>query len=319
MIDSRIPKQVIPDAADTLVCIGMPTHGFTAPWSVIKFAFRLPSVSKTRAVVVATQGRLHFRHFFIPGLSASATFLIAAILGLKGYHVRGVQSINMPSNWMALHSGQKSEYIGKIIDAARKPSEMFITTILSGKRSWLTPLNILEFLLAIPLLPVSIGYLIYGKLGLAKLFFTNRRCNGCGLCAEYCPNVAIRMKGKKSQRPFWTFHCESCMRCMAFCPEKAIEVHQPSAYLVFKVSLLATFFFLIKFINTSFGVAIPLRDSLWLRIIHYCYYITVWFLFSIFVFWLTQVPLINRLFHYTTLTALYRRYREPGTTLSHLK
>jgi len=318
-IDKYLQKQPVKDSEENLVCIFMPTHGFTAPWSVIKFAARLPRVGKAHAVVVATQGRLQFGKYFIPGLSASSTFIIALILALKGYRVRGVQSINMPSNWMALHSGQKAANIQRIIEKAQRPSEQFISKILSGSRSWFSILNSVELILGILFLPISIGYMIYGKEGLAKLFFTNRRCNGCGLCADYCPNGAIQMKGKGEKYPFWTFHCESCMRCMAFCPEKAIEIHQPLAYFVFQISSVGMFFIVLNFIKTHLGINFQYPNSLILRLVHYAYYLGIWFLYSKLIFWLTQNPLFNRIFNYTTLTVFYRRYREPTTNLKNFK
>jgi len=315
LIDKHFQEQEIADSEENLVCIFMPTHGFTAPWSVMKFTFRLSRVRKTHAAVVATQGRLQFGKYFIPGLSASSTFIISLILALKGYRIRGVQSINMPSNWMALHSGQKQANIQRIIKKAQIPSEQFIIKILSGKRGWFSILNGVELILGLLLLPISIGYMIYGKEGLAKLFFVNHRCNGCGLCADYCPNAAILMSGKKQKYPFWTFKCESCMRCMAFCPEKAIEIHQPAAYFIFHLSSFATFFIILKFIETHLGIDFQCRDSSLFRFVHYIYYLGVWFLYSILVFRLTRIPIINRIFNYTTLTVFYRRYQEPTTSL----
>jgi hypothetical protein len=49
-----------------------------------------------------------------------------------------------------------------------------------------------------------------------------------------------------------------------------------------------------------------------------------YFLFSMFLaYWilthLLRIPLINRAFTYTTLTHLYRRYREPDTALKDIK
>lgn len=318
-IDKYFRGQLVADSEENLVGIFMPTHGFTAPWSVIKFVLKLPGVRKTHAIVVATQGRLQFKKFFIPGLSASATFLIALILAIKGYKVRGVQSINMPSNWMALHSGQKPVNVQRIIDQARKPSELFIGKILSGRRSWFSILNGVELILGLLLLPISFGYMIYGKTGLAKLFFTNRRCTGCGICAEYCPNNAIKMIGGKQKYPFWTFHCESCMRCMAFCPEKAIEIHQPSAYFISKIALFGMFLIVVQNIRKMTGIDLHFRDSLSWRVMHYLYYLAVWYLFSKILFWFSRIPLLNRLLNYTTLTVFYRRYREPDILLSDLK
>jgi len=318
-IGRKSQKQPATDSDKHLVCLFMPTHGFTAPWSVIRFALRMPGVRKAHGIVVATQGRIQFKRFFIPGLSGSATFIIALILAFKGYKVKGVQSINMPVNWMALLSAQKAGNVQEIIRRAQIPSELFIKRILTGKRSWFTLLNIVELILGLLLLPISIGYLLYGKTGLAKLFFTNRRCTGCGICAEYCPNNAIKMIGGKQKYPFWTFHCESCMRCMAFCPEKAIEVHQPLAYVMFRFTMLGVFFALVKKVICWFGIDLQIKDSPGMLLLHYGYYLTIWFLYSIVIFWLSRIPFINRLLHYSTLTAIYRRYREPGTTLSNLK
>lgn len=319
MIDKNFPKMQETDSVAGLTGIFMPTHGFTAPWSVLKFALQMPRVRGSEAIVVATQGRIQFERFFIPGLSGSATFLIALILAFKGYRVRGVQSINMPVNWMALLSAQKAENVQEIIRRAQIPSELFIKRILAGKRSWFTLLNIVELILGLLLLPISIGYLLYGKTGLAKLFFTNRRCTGCGICAEYCPNNAIKMIGGKKKYPFWTFHCESCMRCMAFCPEKAIEIHQPSAYFISKIALFGMFLIVVQNIRKMTGIDLHFRDSLSWRVMHYLYYLAVWYLFSKILFWFSRIPLLNRLLNYTTLTVFYRRYREPDVLLSDLK
>ncbi|MFH2129743.1 MAG: 4Fe-4S binding protein, partial [bacterium] len=63
-----------------------------------------------------------------------------------------------------------------------------------------------------------------GRFFPARLFFVNRNCDGCGICAANCPVGAIRMQGKDDhQWPFWRYNCESCMKCAAFCPKNAIE------------------------------------------------------------------------------------------------
>lgn len=317
-MDKAFPDRQIEDSKETLIGFFMPTHGFTAPWSVIKFALKMPHVKHARAICVATQGRLKFGRVFIPGLSATATFIIALILAIKGYRVRGVHSINMPSNWMALHSGQKLRSVQSIINKARQPSVKFIRHILSGKRHWLTGLNIVEFLLGIFFIPISLAYLLYGKIFLAKVFYTNSRCNGCGLCSDYCPNHAIKMVGKKSSFPYWTYHCESCMRCMAYCPEQAIEVHQSWGVLVLYLSSFSIFYTLAK-ILTAWMPGFPLLHGVLLkRIFHYIFYLTVIGFSYLILFRVTKFPVINKLFSITTLTTIYRRYKEPGTRISDL-
>ena len=326
---SSVTTSLIPiDAADfrerekfperMLLGVFLPTHAFTAPWSVIKFALRLMRGKGTHAIVVATQGRLQFRKFFIPGLSGTATFLTALILALKGYRVRGVQSINMPSNWMALHSAQKLTNIEVILDRARIPAETFTNRILSGRRSWWTILNVVELLLGTLLFPISIGYNIYGKELLAKLFFTNSRCNGCGLCAEKCPNRAIKMLGKKRPLPFWTLHCESCMRCMGYCPEKAIEVHQPIAFGINYIASVAAFLYVIRYIGTRLSVRLVFPGIFGMRIFHYAYFILVLYLFSKIFFRMSRFRIFNRILTATTLTPLYRRYHDANVKIGEL-
>lgn len=82
------PEAEIRDDEDTMVGVMMPTHGFIAPWLMIKFACRLPRRKSTHAFVVTTRAGLKFGRVFTPGISGSAVFLIALILFFKGYKVR---------------------------------------------------------------------------------------------------------------------------------------------------------------------------------------------------------------------------------------
>ena len=52
------PEREIREGADTLVGLMMPTHGFIAPWLMIKFACRLPRRKSTHAFVAATRAGL---------------------------------------------------------------------------------------------------------------------------------------------------------------------------------------------------------------------------------------------------------------------
>ena len=63
----------------------MPTHGFTAPWLMLKVVARLPRGSGTHAFIMAIRGALKVSRLFTPGLAGTALYLVALILGLKGY------------------------------------------------------------------------------------------------------------------------------------------------------------------------------------------------------------------------------------------
>jgi len=312
------PAVELKDNAKSLVGFISPTHGFIAPWSMLKFLIRLPFRRNVHAFYLATRGRLKFGRMFVPGLAAGTIWFSALILALKGYRLVGVESIDMPSNWMTLHSGQKPESIRAIIDRSKPRVDRFISRLLSGGRNWFTLRNAVELLFSIVLFPVSIGYLLFGKTFMSKIYFANRKCNSCGVCAKNCPQKAIRMVGKRNPKPFWTFHCESCMRCMGFCPQKAIEVHQPYV-------IIYCFFILMPFLETlnvwfaGWFPGIPVLYEIVFAGLYFLIYIAAVAAAYLLYFGLSLVPFGNTLMTWTTLTHVYRRYREPETTLHDLQ
>jgi len=310
--------QDIPDDPHTLTGFVSPTHGFIAPWSMLKFLARLPVRRKVPAFYLATRGCLKFGRMLVQGLAASAVWFSALILVLKGFRLTGVESIDMPSNWMTLHSAQKPESIHIIIDRSKPRVERFISRLLSGRKHWLTLRNVVELIFAIALFPFSIVYLLFGKTFMSKIYFANRNCNSCGICAKNCPQQAIRMTGRKHPKPFWTFRCESCMRCMGFCPQKAIEAHQP--YII-----IYCFFILLPFLDTlqtwfaGRVPVIPVSFPITFAIVYFLIYLAAVEIAYLLYFGLTLIPFVNSIMSWTTLTHVYRRYREPETKLSDMQ
>ena len=295
-----------------LVLLATPTHGFTAPWLAIWFALRLPRGHGAHSAVIATRAGTKAGRVFLPGLDGTAAYVLALIMALKGYSVRGAIGIDMPSNWLAVHPGFKRENAEAIIAHSRPTLLRFTARILSGRRffgSWISlPFGLL-------LIPVSLGYLLFGRAMFGKIFFATDKCNGCGLCAEYCQHSAVRIRGNPP-RPYWTWRCESCMRCMAYCPTQSIEASHSLAVIagvalsVYPPILAGLLFGPNgRFGGTSVAkLALPvLHYALWLGALMLLYAI----------FWaLTGWKPLNRLFKWTTFTPLFRRYREPDTRIT---
>ena len=159
-----------------------------------------------------------------------------------------------------------------------------------------------------------------GRFFLAKLFFANDRCNGCGLCAKFCSVGGIKMWGKNKLRPYWKYNCESCMRCAAFCPHNAIEAGHSWGVIVYYLTAIP----ISVYIMSWFGGIIPqiaTLDSYWLRrlldIVYF--YPALFILYALFQL-LLRVPIVNWLFAHTSFTHLqfWGRYREPDASLKQI-
>lgn len=317
-ITGEAPDETIPGKNKLLGLIG-PTHAFTAPWWMIRFALRLQRGQGTRAFIIMNRAGMKFGPLFIPGLEGTAVYLLALILAIKGYKIRGATGMDMPSNWTVLHPGLDKVSVEEIIARAGIRVEFFTKKLLNGES---VLMGWLSLLLGMLLIPVSLAYLILGRFLLSKLFYPSQNCTGCGICAKACPVNAIKMKrlGKKSQvRPFWTLVCESCGRCMNYCPQQAVEASYPFAALAVYIMSIPVAAKILDWAAHTFTSLAGLKGSIVEWIIDY-----PWKLLSLVVAYaifalLLQIPWFNRLVTIITPTHYYARYHEPKTNLHNLK
>lgn len=292
-----------------LAIFAYPTHGFTAPWLMMKYVWRLPRGRKTHAVVLPARAGIRIKGVFLPGLEGTAGYLIALLLWLKGYSVRAVAGVDMPSNWTALHWGLSPENTAVIVDLAESKVKSLLATVMSGHRHYD---GLVQLLLGLLLAKISLMYLILGQLVLAKLFFAADACTGCGLCRTICPKQALRLTGQPP-RPYWTYACDSCMACMNFCPHKAIEVSPLVMTLFYYLTTVPVMAYAFDYIAGTFGpnlAGVPLLGFA----IQYFYII-----FAIaLAYWFLHLSLSSRLLRALAgklaHTRYYRRYTAPGVT-----
>lgn len=318
----RIERGVRPDSSTangkTLTGIVTPTHAFTAPWPVIRFVGRLPRGQGGDAFCVATRGGIQAGRTFVRGVSGSATFLVGLLLALKGYRVRGLRSIDMPSNWTACYSGPPPEKAAAVIERARPRAREFMERIRSGDRVAFNSGNLYDLLTGLLLLPISALYLPIGRFFLAKLFFANHRCTGCGFCSRHCPHRAIWMLGRKHPHPYWRMRCVSCMRCMSFCPRQAVEAGHSWAVLLAWITHAPVAVWAISRLAARFPALAPLNAPWPLLGARLAYlYLSLWAAYWIFHL-LIRLPAVNAFFTWSTFTRFYRRYHEPGTSVKDL-
>lgn len=313
--DAFNSQQIMGPGKEGFIAIVFPTHGFTAPWHVLKSVWKLPHGRARHVFCIATRAGLKFGPLFVPGISGNATFVIALILLLKGYRVRGAMSVDMPSNWYSLHPIQDRKSQDTIIARAENKVAAFMENVLSHAKIWFTGNNLYEVLLGTLLSPVSVAYLFFGRFFLAKLFFANSNCNGCGICAQSCTVKAIAMRGQDRRIPFWQYNCESCMRCAALCPQNAIEAGHSWGVLLYFITAFPISYYLLSSIGGDPERIAGIDRNLVGKIMEILYFYPAIFLsYSIFSL-LIRIPVFNSLFTHTTMTHLsfWGRYREPKT------
>jgi NAD-dependent dihydropyrimidine dehydrogenase PreA subunit len=314
-IDNADPAAELTASEETLVGLVNPTHGFMVPWNMLKFAFKMPRKRRARAFCVAARAGWFIGPRQVPGIAGLAAFIPALILRLKGYKIRGVMSINMPTNWLALHWGMKDKNNEKVFTRSHPRVCDFMTKILDGKKHWATLNNLWELLWSILLWWIALLYICFGRFFLAKLFFADARCDGCGICRNFCSVGGVTVSAKTGSRPYWKIYCETCMRCMAYCPKQAIQASWPwAAFLIWITGSPWFALWIRRLIPGLSGVLNGWVEMLVTMLIT----LAVICLFYLFFHVLGRIRFINAFFRYTTPTSYWRRYHAPGVKLTDL-
>jgi NAD-dependent dihydropyrimidine dehydrogenase PreA subunit len=296
-----------PVSENALLGFAYPTHGFNAIPAMIYFMLRLPVGKGRKVFLMNTRGGLKMSRLFINGLSGVALLLPAFILMLKGYRCIGFRPVDLPSNWIILHPGVRSEVVNSIYIHWEAIVRRFAQKILTGKRVWR---GLYSLPVDLALFPIALGYYLAGRFFLAKTFAAGTGCNLCGLCIRECPTKSIRLV---DGRPYWKLTCESCMKCLNRCPERAIQTTH---------GLAVAFWLILSMLS---GIIFPALASLggiddsalwWkitLRFLRLGFVIiTVWALYLI-AHYLQRAKPFRYLVEYTSLSrfSMWRRYISP--------
>jgi ferredoxin len=295
----------VSDGSPIVICY--PTHGFNAPPIIYHFLRRFPT-GRAPIYLINTRAGLLLGKWNIPGLSGIALLLPAIVFMLKGYHISGMRSVDLPSNWMSVHPSIREGATSILLHRWKPKVEFIADRIFLQKRTYS---GFFSFPIDLLVVPIAVLYYAVGRFALAKTFYASGSCDGCELCVKNCPVEAIKMK---RGRPYWTMQCESCMHCMSQCPKQAIET--PHLWLIM---LWTGFFIFIPIILSYFPfVSQLLALEGWkgegLRMLLLCIlsYPVVWLSYCVFHRAL-GIPAFRWMITQTSLThfRFWRRYKIP--------
>jgi len=294
-------RVIAPPEPDALLVFVSPVHGFNYPPVMLNFIMRFPK-GKNKVVLMNTRAGMLIGKVITPGITGIAFYLSALILFLKGFSIKAMLPVDMPSNWISIHPGLNKRTIEYLHLKNKERVEAFAQKILKGKSHFKALIEVYDILFA----PIALGYYLVGRFFFAKTYYASHDCNNCDLCIKACPVNAII---KVDNRPFWTFNCESCMKCMSYCPKKAIEtghgIVAACVYLFLSVILVALY----KYINFNYIlIGNPLFKFIAESVL-FVVFLGVWYRIA---HWLLRFKLIERIAVYTSLTKYKwwgRRYK----------
>jgi Pyruvate/2-oxoacid:ferredoxin oxidoreductase delta subunit/flavodoxin len=293
---------IAPPDSDALIAFVSPIHGFNYPPVMVNFLLRFPK-GKNGVLLLDTRAGMLIGKWITPGLTGVAFYFAALILKLKGYSIKSMFPVDLPSNWISVHPGLNDRTIEYLHERIKERVTRFANKVLDGGSNFRGVREIIQDTL---IAPVSLGYYFIGRFFFSKTYYASSACDNCGLCVKSCPVKAIKMV---DNRPFWTFKCESCMHCMSYCPKKAIETAHGSIVIISLLSSLVfsglfyQYFgqFLFDIENTFLGFIA--ESALFLGIL------AVWYRILHFAM---RFKFIERLVVYTSLTKYKfwgRRYK----------
>ena len=120
-----------PQTEKTLIGFFYPTHGFSLPWYMLKFMLAFPA-GRRDIFCLNTFGGTKLGKFHLPGLSGLALILAALVFLFKGCRIRGLVSLNLPSNWISLHPGLTAKATASLADHCQGKSIKYARSLLAG-------------------------------------------------------------------------------------------------------------------------------------------------------------------------------------------
>ena len=202
-----IPKAIRGDIDLSAECIGVvyPVYMFGIPLILSDFIKKLPATADKYIFAVATYA----------GCSGAAIGLTESGFKKQDLELSAGFVIKMPSNYTPFGGAIAPEKQQKMF-AAERHKVKDIVRIVKERRRHLEK----SFLLLRPVYRAIYKACAPSVPTCARYFWTDERCNSCGVCEKVCPVGNITLPEGK---PVWGGKCEQCFACLQWCPQESIQ------------------------------------------------------------------------------------------------
>ncbi|MCX6556487.1 MAG: EFR1 family ferrodoxin [Candidatus Aminicenantes bacterium] len=183
-----------------------PVHMWGVPGPVLRFLKKL-----------ALKPNVYYFALAVNAGQVSRTLIqLSRVLAKRGAKLAAGFSIVLPSNYIPWGGPGPEERRKELFRQAREK----ITAagdFFTGRRSGLIERG--------PLWQRIVFSAIY-KLSFKQVpkmdkdFWSDDKCNACGICVKVCPAENIVLTAEK---PVWQHRCEQCLACIQWCPQEAIQ------------------------------------------------------------------------------------------------
>ena len=222
-LEKRLPDSdlvpiisVLKDAhiATTAETVGLvfPIHNLNAPIPVMRFLQRVDMESAKYIFAIATR------------FCSDKVFQnIDKALENQGKSLDAYFSVEMPCTYIPIFTLPSDDIVAEMEATLRQRLDEIQTTVTNRKvdREKDSPL---VFLMGHILYPLITAYMSKVRFpDMARSFYADERCTGCGLCEKVCLAERIRLR---DGRPEWleSIDCIYCFACLHYCPVEAVQI-----------------------------------------------------------------------------------------------
>ena len=187
------------------VGIIFPVYYYGLPVMVKKFVENLILNSNSYVYTVATCG----------GSVGVSVKQLQNILNNKDMLLSAAFTIVMPDNYQVMYAPPSSEKQQRLFKLQGEKIQQIADIIKNLEKAPFEEKNSFSAKL--------LGGMLSGNFkprDKDKNFWSDERCNGCGICARVCPANNVKIKEK---RPMWLHECEHCLACMHWCPKHSLQ------------------------------------------------------------------------------------------------